>query len=111
MSLFLPALRVPPDLRWRLVLAFSSIPALSVLYLRRRMPETARYLARLAGDADAAAAVVRHIAGDAPQSRPTVDGRAWRTVFAQHARSILGAALLWLLLILLSIQASCSARH
>jgi MFS family permease len=97
LSLLLLALNVPPDLRWRLVLAFGAVPALSVLYLRRRMPETARYLARLAGDATAAAEVMHQIAGTPPQSRPTADGRAWRDVFAQHARTIFGAALLWLL--------------
>ncbi|MDE2517311.1 MAG: MFS transporter, partial [Rhodospirillales bacterium] len=49
-SLLLGSLGVDADLRWRLVLAFGAVPALSVLYLRRRMPETARYLARLAGE-------------------------------------------------------------
>ena len=96
-SLLLLGLDVPPDLRWRLVLAFGTIPAVSVLYLRRRMPETARFLARLAGDVDGATNVVRSIAGAPPQTRPMQDGRAWRTVFAQHAGSIFGAAVLWML--------------
>ena len=49
-KLLLQALHVPDDLQWRLVLGAGAIPALAVLYFRRRMPETARYLARL-GDA------------------------------------------------------------
>ncbi|HEY1933895.1 MAG TPA: MFS transporter [Acetobacteraceae bacterium] len=96
-SLLLGSLGVAPDLQWRLVLAFGFVPAVSVLYLRRKMPETARYLARIAGDKLNASAVVRHIAGTEPESSPLLDRRAWREVFAQHARPIFGAALLWLL--------------
>ena len=48
-------MHIDADLQWRLVLAAGALPALSVLYLRRRMPETARFLARIAGDTDQAA--------------------------------------------------------
>jgi MFS family permease len=75
-SLLLLALNVQPDLRWRLVLALGAVPAISVLYLRRRMPETARYLARLEGDVDAATKVVRSVAGTPPRTRPMRDDRA-----------------------------------
>jgi MFS family permease len=96
-ALLLGALGVEPGLRWRLVLAFGCVPALSVLYLRRRMPETARYLGRLAGDTASATAVVRRIAGAAPATSPLLDRRDWQQVFSRHARPIFGAALLWLL--------------
>ncbi|MDE2515214.1 MAG: MFS transporter, partial [Rhodospirillales bacterium] len=82
---------------WRLVLAFGAVPALSVLYLRRRMPETARFLSRMEGDDAAAAAVVNEIAGRAPAHAPAQDRRTWQAVLAQHARPIFGAALLWML--------------
>jgi len=95
--LLLGALGVAPDLQWRLVLAFGFVPAVSVLYLRRKMPETARYLGRLAGDKTNANAVVRQIAGIEPDTSPLLDRRAWSDVFAKHARPIFGAALLWLL--------------
>jgi MFS family permease len=96
-SLILGGFGVDADLRWRLVLAFGCIPALSVLYLRRKMPETARYLARLAGDAAGATQVVQHVAGRTPTATASLDRREWRAVFAQHAPAIFGAALLWLL--------------
>jgi hypothetical protein len=95
--LMLGTLGVASDLQWRLVLAFGSIPAVSVLYLRRKMPETARFLGRLAGDKTNASAVVRQIAGTEPETSPLLDRRAWSEVFAKHARPIFGAALLWLL--------------
>ena len=97
LSLVLLGLGVEPDLRWRIVLAFGCVPALSVLYLRRRMPETARYLGRVAGNAADASAVVRLVAGTDPSISPMLDRRAWHDVFSQHARAIFGAALLWLL--------------
>jgi MFS family permease len=96
-ALLLGALGVEPGLRWRLVLAFGCVPATSVLYLRRKMPETARYLGRLAGNAAGASQVVRHISGTKPATSPLLDRREWRAVFSRHARPIFGAALLWLL--------------
>ena len=97
LSLALIGSGISPDLRWRIVLAFGAIPALSVLYLRRKMPETARYLARLEGDADAASEVVRQIAGAPAQQAPTRDRRKFGEVFAAHAGPIFGAALVWML--------------
>lgn len=97
MSLLLLGLGVSPDLRWRIVLAFGAVPALSVLYLRRMMPETARYLARLAGDSDAAVAVIAEISGERPAAPPPRDRRSLGEVFAAHAGPIFGAALIWML--------------
>ena len=95
-KLLLDALGVGGDLQWRLVLAAGAVPAFSVLYFRRRMPETARYLARLAGDRDEAARVMQQISGVAVAA-PNTDPRGFGAVFAQHARQILAAALLWMI--------------
>ena len=97
LSLALIGSGVSPDLRWRIVLAFGAIPALSVLYLRRKMPETARYLARLEGDQAAASDVVRQISGAPAQQAPARDRRKFGQVFAAHAGPIFGAALVWML--------------
>ncbi|MDE2006050.1 MAG: MFS transporter [Rhodospirillales bacterium] len=98
LSLALIGAGVSDDLRWRIVLAFGVVPALSVLYLRRKMPETARFLARLAGDSAGAARVVRDIAGEAtPAPVPEQDRRPFGAVLAAHAGPIFGAALVWLL--------------
>ncbi len=97
LSLLLIGSGISPDLRWRLVLAFGAVPALSVLYLRRKMPETARFLARLAGDAAGAAQVVEHISGAPASQAPLADRRPFRQVFAEHAGPIFGAALIWML--------------
>lgn len=97
LSLILGGLGIDDDTRWRVVLAFGCVPAISVLYLRRKMPETARYLARLAGDTAGASAVMRTIAGSDPVAKPSLDRRELRAVFSRHAGPIFGAALLWLL--------------
>ncbi|HYM18203.1 MAG TPA: MFS transporter [Micropepsaceae bacterium] len=95
LNLILQSAGVSADLQWRIVLAAGAIPAFSVLYLRRRMPETARFLARLAGDSDHAAQVIQEIAG-AKATVPDIDRRGFNEVFARHAGPVLAAALLWM---------------
>jgi MFS family permease len=96
LTLLLSALHVNHDLEWRLILAGGAIPALGVLYFRRKMPETARYLARLAGERAEASRVISEISGQ-ELAAPEVDARGFWQVFRQHARPILSAALLWML--------------
>ena len=95
LKLGLNALHLPADLEWRIVLAAGAIPAFGVLYFRRRMPETARYLSRLAGEKAQATEVMREISGVAVAA-PARDERDFWQVFALHARPILSAALLWM---------------
>lgn len=94
--LALQGIGVGPDMVWRIVLAAGAVPALSVLYLRRKMPETARYLARLAGDESGAASVVSEVAGEPAAPLPGIDQRKLWQVLRRHGRPILAAALLWM---------------
>lgn len=94
--LILKGIGVSPDMQWRLVLAAGAVPAVSVLYLRRKMPETARYLARLAGDPSAAASVAAEVSGHRAEM-PEIDRREFWQVLTQHARPILAAAVLWMM--------------
>jgi MFS family permease len=93
----LQAAGVSHELQWRIVLGAGAIPALSVLTLRRRMPETARFLARVNGDGAEARRVIEGITGGSVDVAPAVDRRAWREVLSKHARGVFGAALLWLI--------------
>src|SRR5438105_1659442 len=95
-NLILQGAHIDADLQWRLVLAAGALPALSVLYLRRRMPETARFLARIAGDTDQAARVIRAICGE-PAPVPAADRRTLRELFARHRQPIFAASLLWMI--------------
>jgi MFS family permease len=94
-TLLLGSLGIDPDLEWRLVLAGGAVPALAVLYFRRRMPETARFLARVAGDSAEAGRVIEEISG-ARGHAPALDARGFGVVIALHGRAILSAALLWM---------------
>jgi MFS family permease len=78
------------------VLAAGAIPALSVVYLRRQMPETARFLARLGDQGEEAARVMGQISGVAA-APPAYDNRPFGEVFARHARQIFSGALLWMI--------------
>ena len=95
-KLLLQTLHVAPDLQWRLVLAAGAVPALAVLYVRRKMPETARYLAKLEADQAQAVQVMRQ-AGGLEVTAPPADTRPFGEVFAAHARWIFSAALLWMI--------------
>ena len=86
---------VSPDLQWRIVLAGGAVSAMSVVFLRLRMPESARFLARVDGDGAAAREVIEGITGTSVAAAPVVDRRTWQELLARHARGILGAALLW----------------
>jgi MFS family permease len=95
LNLVLAGAGLSHDLQWRIVLAAGAVPAFAVLYLRRQMPETARYLARIAADPGAALEVIQTITGR-PGTAPAHDSRPFGQVFAEHARVIFSAALLWL---------------
>ncbi len=96
MKVLLDLLHVGSDLEWRLVLSAGAVPAFAVLYFRRTMPETARFLARLGGKHAEAVRVMERISGVAVAA-PSSDDRSFREVFKLHAGGILAAALLWMM--------------
>ena len=61
------------EVAWRVLLGLGAVPAAAVLYLRRRMPESPRYLAQVQDRADAAASQLSEfsagvVPGDAPSA-------------------------------------------
>ena len=62
-ALALLAANVNPDIAWRLMLGLGAIPAGAVVYLRRKMPESPRYRARVEGKADLAAKEIAAYSG------------------------------------------------
>lgn len=60
------------DIVWRLLLGLGAIPAAAVIYVRRKIPESPRYLEKVKGDVNAAAQAVSQFAGGvATQITPT----------------------------------------
>jgi putative MFS transporter len=97
-SLLLGVLHVSPDLLWRIVLGAGAIPAASVIYLRRKIPETARYLGRIKGNVEGLKRVVREVANVEVQvSNDIKDPHGFGYYFRRNAVAFIGAMLLWFL--------------
>ncbi|MCL4331121.1 MAG: MFS transporter [Candidatus Thermoplasmatota archaeon] len=87
---------------WKLLLAFGAIPALIVVYYRRKMPETPRYLLRVRGDAQGAAKNWQKytgIAASADAETETVK-ESWTQILKQRKfiLTLLGTAGSWFLM-------------
>jgi MFS family permease len=96
LNLLLNAFHTSPELTWRIVLAAGCVPALGVMYFRRKMPESARFLARVAADQAQAQAAMVAVTGEASAPPPAVDTRPVLTLLRQNARYIFAGALLWM---------------
>jgi len=69
-ALVILAVGTPHDIAWRILLGLGALPALGVIYLRRRMPESPRYTARALGREREAAEDLHRYAGRAVSGSP-----------------------------------------
>lgn len=76
---------VPGDIAWRLMLALGAVPALGAIYLRRTLPESPRYLARVKGQEAEAASAIQTYSG----SQVTAESGSERVVDAPLSRYLL----------------------
>ncbi len=103
-ALIILALGVNHDLAWRLMLGLGAIPALGVIYLRRKMPESPRFMARVQGKNEAAAAALRSYTRDQVRAEAEVTEPRVRLSFRQFVSNprylllLLGTAGSWFLL-------------
>ncbi len=67
-ALTLMASNIPPGIAWRLMLGLGALPAMAVILMRRRMPESPRYVAEVRGQGQEAAKSLSQFSG------MTVDG-------------------------------------
>ncbi len=107
-------LGVAPTMAWRLMLALGAVPAASVIFLRRRMPETPRYALSVQGDLETVAqlaaraglgvgldATVSDPQPEQPsdrQSRPVESPARLRLFRGPYRRRLLGTAGGWMLM-------------
>ncbi len=83
---------------WRVVLAAGAIPAASVIYLRRQIPETPRYLARIKGDMNSFKNVVKQVTGkEVGVNENLKDVNSFGEYFSKQWKIFLAAASLWFL--------------
>ncbi|BDC19824.1 MFS transporter [Acidianus sp. HS-5] len=89
---------VSTNLLWRMILAAGAIPAASVIYLRRKVPETPRYLLRIKGDNVTFTKVVKEITGKAHEVKENLkDCNSMLQYFKNGGRVFAVAAVLWFL--------------
>jgi len=94
----LSALGLSPMIVWKIVLAAGAIPAVSVIYLRRKIPETARFLGRIKGDMEGLRNVVKQVSGNTIDITSNLkDTNSFSFYFAKYWRQFLAACILWFL--------------
>ncbi len=87
------------EIVWRLMLGLGAIPAASVIYLRRKMDETPRYLATVKKDSTAAAQVVSRLTGVSVNSaNAAVAVKAQNFWNRKYLTRLLGTAGSWFLI-------------
>ncbi len=94
-ALALLAAGVPAELAWRLLLGLGAIPALGVILLRRRMPESPRYLARVRGETARAAEATRSYSGQTIAASSTQSETRVRANLRPYLLTLLGTAGTW----------------
>lgn len=103
-ALVILALGVPTDIAWRLMLGLGAVPALAVIYLRRRMPESPRYMARVQGKGEAAAEALSSYTRQQLMAAESGQGRVARLSLRQFISSprylllLVGTAGSWFML-------------
>jgi putative MFS transporter len=89
---------VPSSILWRIILAAGAIPAASVIYLRRKVPETTRFLLRIKGDNIKFSTVVKEITGKEEKVNENLkDSNSILHYFRNSGKVFLTAAILWFL--------------
>lgn len=100
-ALTLLASGIPGDIAWRIMLGLGAIPALAVILLRRRMPESPRYTAQVQGNVKEAQQHLAEFAGiplGAIQGNDAVTQRLsfWQFISnPKYLRYLIGTAGTW----------------
>ncbi|MHB1440547.1 MAG: MFS transporter [Cuniculiplasma sp.] len=93
---------INPGIIWKLLLAFGAIPALIVVYYRRKMPETPRYSIRVKGDVQTAQKNWEKYTGKIGevQAEGAVVKESWTSILSQRkfVLTLLGTAGSWFLM-------------
>ncbi|MFP3189074.1 MAG: MFS transporter [Sulfolobaceae archaeon] len=94
----LPLIGIHGDLLWRLVLGLGAIIPGSVIYLRRKVPESPRYLVRIKGDMKRYQEVVKQVTNnDLTVAANAVDKTPVLFYLRKYAKYIAIAGILWFL--------------
>lgn len=87
------------DLAWRFMLGFGAVPALGVVYLRRKIPETPRFSLHVKGDLKATSTAVTAVTGISAESSQSmkVSKPKYMALLKSYGILLLGTAGSWFL--------------
>ncbi|MGC8582917.1 MAG: MFS transporter [Thermoproteus sp.] len=88
---------LPPELAWRVMLGVGAIPAATVIYLRRRIPETPRFALLVKGDVEEARRAAKLFGADI-QTPARVEGLGLRQFLSDNWKVLLGTTVPWFLM-------------
>ncbi len=102
-ALTLLASGINHELAWRIMLGIGALPALAIIYFRRQLPESPRFLASVKGKANLAAEHMHKLSGGVIQASTVTQRKVKHTFRAfitkrQNLRYLLGTAGAWFLL-------------
>jgi PHS family inorganic phosphate transporter-like MFS transporter len=86
---------VPHDIAWRLMLGLGALPAMAVIYLRRTMPESPRYLSRVKGQTEMASRQMQQYTQGRIQATGSSEGRVRGVHMGRFLLTLLGTAGTW----------------
>ena len=88
---------LPPDIAWRVMLGVGAIPAASVIYLRRKIPETPRFALLVKGDVEEARRAAR-IFGVDINAPAKAEGLTMREFLSENWKILIGTTVPWFLM-------------
>jgi len=91
------AYTLPPDIAWR-VMAGTGAPAATVIYLRRKVPETPRYAALVKGDLKEAEKSASFLGAKLNLSKIEVRKMSFSEFLSKYWKLLIGTAGTWLIL-------------
>lgn len=83
------------DLAWRIMLGLGALPALGVIYLRRSMPESPRYLSRVKGQTALALQQVQEYSGRTVVASDVQQETQVKATLGRYLLTLLGTAGTW----------------
>ncbi|WP_373468495.1 MFS transporter [Acidianus infernus] len=92
------AYTLPPDIAWRVMAGVGAIPAATVIYLRRKVPETPRYAALVKGDLKEAEKSASFLGAKLNLSKIEVKKMSFSEFLDKYWKLLIGTAGTWLIL-------------
>ncbi len=92
------AYSLPPDIAWRVMAAVGAIPAATVIYLRRKVPETPRYAALAKGNLEEAKRAASFLGAKLDTNKVVSKNLTVGEFLSKYGLVLIGTAVPWFIL-------------